>query len=1083
MTTILWTLGDWARAIAALPAPAPLPCRTVLVPSEAVAHGLRRELVRLGLASALGGTRFVPEPAAAVEVLHAAGVEFQPGEEGLRAARLLGVFRAGLALEHFPADLLLTRPGWDEAFAHTLGDLEAAGLRPEDLERQSGGRGRLGDLARIWHAADGAAGASWTRHRIHAEAARALERAPGAWPYPGAALAVVDGHASGVRARFLRAIPGVTLALAAARPLRAGHLDRVEALLGAAAREALGAAVAARAGASERDVLAAFLFEPPAVLADPARPRSAGPDGTVDLEEHAGLEEEIEAAADWVAAQVLAGVPLEDIAVLVPGDDALGALVAERLVRLPWHDGALPVHVAGGLPLAGQAAGARALAVIRALRAHLAGEALGGVLPALRTGPAGEADGPAHLAHGAALDLVWSLGTAGGTPAHPAGALEWSGRAAAREPALQALLERAREAADDPEQAGVARRARDLERLLGDLRAIRPALDALVAVARLAVDGAPLASLWPALRDFLGAWLLQPGAGPRVQAILDERLQPLAADATCGRLAGDDALRVVEDAAVAARLPAGRFGEAAVYVGTIAGARALAFRAVRVLGLAEGHFPRTPREDPVLPDAERRRLAAPGADGRPLSPVDRADRVLADLHALDHVVRNATERVALSMARLDAERSQREASSVVLEAAAALARPSAATGERGGPIPDAAALRRDAFAPARRRRLDARRATPLGEAAWQDGVAGAAFGLPARWRARAATDPVRVVALARPGPAGAADGLLGAGADAVAVPGLAADRPISPSALERLLRCPHMFLLERVLGFEEPAEAPSLREIGQPAYGSLVHRVAEAFYREHGEAFCRREGTLDGWLSAVEPFVDRAFDAFVEEYPLPGHAVRGAQHDRLRRDVLDLVQYDWTSGAGRRFVAVERSFGRPQPVELAVGHRALFLRGQIDRLDVAGPRTLVRDLKTGRAYPRLGRDAEPEPTRDVQIAVYGLITRRLAREWGVPDRIATAYAYVGRGAEERAWRDDFHERLEPAAREWLAVAADLLAARAFPRTPRPGDCAFCAFRPVCGEEVYERAAEVLAAGDPVLARFRATKGLAEEPAG
>jgi hypothetical protein len=38
------------------------------------------------------------------------------------------------------------------------------------------------------------------------------------------------------------------------------------------------------------------------------------------------------------------------------------------------------------------------------------------------------------------------------------------------------------------------------------------------------VQQAPLAALWPALRDFLAAWLLQPGAGARVHALLDDQL-------------------------------------------------------------------------------------------------------------------------------------------------------------------------------------------------------------------------------------------------------------------------------------------------------------------------------------------------------------------------------------------------------------------------------------------------------------------------------------------------------------------------------------------------------------------------------
>jgi RecB family exonuclease len=946
---------------------------------------------------------------------------------------------------------------------------------------------RLRDIAAIWRAVDQSADRSSTGARIYLEAARLLERRPDLWPFSGATLVAVSGHIGGAEARFVRAIPGVTLALLAGRPLRTHFIVRIRALFGDAAVQGLASSTAPRPSASERDILASYLFEPPAILADPLRPRSTGPDGTVDLEEHAGVEAEIEAAADWVAKQIVDGVPVENIAVLVPALDPLAGLVAERLARLPWlapadtrtngasTDGRLPVHVAGGLPLTGTAAGARALAVVRALRTYLAGDALAEVLPALRTA---SPDGR-HLSHGAAMDLVWSLGTAGGNAARPQGALEWAIRATDREPELEAQLDKAREAAGDPEQAGLARRARDLERLLRDLRAIRPALLALVDVTRLAIGGASLAALWPALRDFLAQWLLQPGEGAGIHALLDERLVDVVADGACGGLTGDDALRTLEEVVRSMRVPVGRFGEPAVYVGSLGGAVGLRFRAVRVIGLAEGHLPAVPREDPVIPDIVRARLGVP-ADGGLVTPPTAADHALEALHALDRVVRDAESRIALCAPHLDVERSLREPSSVILEAAAALGRPNAATGERGPVIPDAVALRRDAFLPARLAAREFRRLTPIGESAWQDGVATGALGLPVPWRSSPALDLELVTRLRDPSDAGPLDGILGADVAAIAVPGLDEEWPISPSALQTLLQCPYLFLLGNVLGFEEPASAPSQREIGQPAYGGLVHRVAEEFYRAHGERFCAREDTVDAWRARADETVERVFDEFLRAYPLVGNAVREQQRERLRHDLHELLEYDWSVGAPRRFVAVERAFGQPVPVALSGGRRVLHVRGQIDRLDVEAGAALVRDLKTGRPHPRTGKEREPNPVLDVQIAVYGLVARQLAAEWRTPTRIAAAYAYVGRGADERSWRKDFDQVLSPAAREWLQVAADLLAERSFPRTPDAEDCTYCRFRPVCGDNVYERAAQVLAGATGALTRFRALKGAKPE---
>jgi hypothetical protein len=123
----------WAEAIARLPAPGPLPCRTVLVPRERVAHALRRELIRAGHEAALAGTRFITPVAAALAVLEAAGIACEPGEEALRPARTLTVLRNDARLEHFPLALPRDKPGWDDAFAHTIGDLEAAALRHPPL--------------------------------------------------------------------------------------------------------------------------------------------------------------------------------------------------------------------------------------------------------------------------------------------------------------------------------------------------------------------------------------------------------------------------------------------------------------------------------------------------------------------------------------------------------------------------------------------------------------------------------------------------------------------------------------------------------------------------------------------------------------------------------------------------------------------------------------------------------------------------------------------------------------------------------------------------------------------------------------
>lgn len=649
MLWVSWKLRSWADAIAATSAEGPLPSRCVLVPNQRVAHSLRRELLQIGRLDALAGTFFVPIYAAALAVLKHAGGTFAPGEEPLRRMRLVTVFRRELPLSYFHLEDLRRMRGWEDAFATTIGDLEAAGLRPSDLPDD--GR-RLRDLRVIWEALAESAGTSWTRARVFAEAASTLEARPEPWPFEGSVIASVRGDITAVESRFLRAIPNATLVLLAGRPRRVHHLERLQALVGPEAADALSKAEVPRSEENERELLASYLFESPEVLADSKRRRSSRQDGTVDFEEHAGLEAEIEAAADWVAREVIEkGTPLEDIAILVPKLDPVAGMLVARIGRIPWEGGTLSVHVPGGLAASSFAAGARALAVIRALGAYLSAESLAEVLPALRM-----AEPSRHLARGAALDLAYSLGTVGGNVANPRGALDWVDRAQKREADLAPLFEKARTAGDEAEQAGLARQARDIEGLLGHLRAVRPAIEALVDVARLVVEGAPLGTVWPALRGFLKEWLLAPGEDAPIHALVGAILERACADQVCASLAGEDALRVIEEALLSLRVPHGKFGDPAVFIGTIDSAQGIAFAAVRLMGLLEGSLPSSPTEDPVLPDELRKNLG----DAVPRT----ADRTLAQLHALDRVVRDVRRSVVLSSPRLDLERSQHEPSSV-----------------------------------------------------------------------------------------------------------------------------------------------------------------------------------------------------------------------------------------------------------------------------------------------------------------------------------------------------------------------------------------------------------------------------------
>jgi RecB family exonuclease len=155
------------------------------------------------------------------------------------------------------------------------------------------------------------------------------------------------------------------------------------------------------------------------------------------------------------------------------------------------------------------------------------------------------------------------------------------------------------------------------------------------------------------------------------------------------------------------------------------------------------------------------------------------------------------------------------------------------------------------------------------------------------------------------------------------------------------------------------------------------------------------------------------------------------------------------------------------------GGQVIHLRGKIDRLDVEGKRLLVRDLKTGRAKPRHGDQAEAVLALDLQLAVYGLVARQLAREWKVPGKVDIAYVFPDvAGEHERAFRGSEFDDLAERARGWLGTAIRLLAEGSFPRTPlEKDDCTICAFNVVCGSEGPSRASELFARSEGALREY------------
>ncbi|MFA4966587.1 MAG: PD-(D/E)XK nuclease family protein, partial [Thermoleophilia bacterium] len=408
-----------------------------------------------------------------------------------------------------------------------------------------------------------------------------------------------------------------------------------------------------------------------------------------------------------------------------------------------------------------------------------------------------------------------------------------------------------------------------------------------------------------------------------------------------------------------ARVPVGRVGRDGVAVLTPLEIRGLDFHTVVFIGFAEGGFPARGRPDPILGDAERRRLGEAFDVRLPLAEQRDAEAELLFAFACEA----ARERLTLLAPRTDAASGRPRLPSRLLLRLASLAAgrpvgldelltgaPLAAVWRHVGGSPafgdDAASVWVDA------RERDTAALLALGEGGLGGGggdggdgrgggdgeVAGA--GGPAAAEYLAAVLQDREAARRRLGQwsaargvvPGAWDGLLGGEARAA----LAARHPFAaemhPTRLERYVSCPFAFLLRDVLGLEAPEEPGDSLEMEPREFGTLAHGILQRAYEtviaaasSGGEGRPWRDAALAAVLSAWELGCAEA-----ERRGVTGAALAWeVRRAMLLEDLLETVRRDpvFAPGDGRP-IGVEWRFGeaagRPVALELPGGRRVRF---------------------------------------------------------------------------------------------------------------------------------------------------------------
>ena len=416
--------------------------------------------------------------------------------------------------------------------------------------------------------------------------------------------------------------------------------------------------------------------------------------------------------------------------------------------------------------------------------------------------------------------------------------------------------------------------------------------------------------------------------------------------------------------------------QAGILVAGVAAARGLPFRAVAILGLAEGEFPAAVREDPFLPDADRERLRDEcglpirsstesaeaqwfyEAAGRPRERLLLTRPLLADNGApwpaspfWDEVVRLSDVKPVTVRETRDVPPAEIASWPELLEAAAydlVAATPVAAT-----PVaPTSVAATADG------------RTRPRPGGLAQE----AARRAPQRWLAVLAAGEVFRRRARRPAGADANDGDLSAAA-AELRERFGPTYFWSATRLEKHGACPYYAFAANVLGLsprEEPAIGLDVRQLG-----SIYHRILEQLYASAPNA-----GDLAELLARLPAVARAVLDDAPRRDGFRPDAWWPQSRAEIERNLRRTVQALETASQPEGWVSIaqELAFMNDRPLLIRDGEDTVRVRGFIDRVDAAPDgRLRVIDYKTPGPD-----DYKPEALAEgkkLQMAIYGLALR------------------------------------------------------------------------------------------------------------
>jgi RecB family exonuclease len=459
-------------------------------------------------------------------------------------------------------------------------------------------------------------------------------------------------------------------------------------------------------------------------------------------------------------------------------------------------------------------------------------------------------------------------------------------------------------------------------------------------------------------------------------------------------------------------------------------ARGLYFEHLFIPGLAERIFPSLPRQDPLLPDRERRLIMRIAGDEMFLS--ERARRLDEEALIFSLALDSAGRRIVCSYPRMEQETGRERIESSFLR------------------YIDGYSPLGGGLSPRRLHRFGRSGDEPLGEGEYD--FLRAARGEPFQPRGPVLERAVRMED-SRTGKDAftAYDGVFSSETALKALRCHLEERgkSFSPTSLERYAACPFAYFLTNLLGIETIDEPEDIISITPLARGIIVHEILAGLFERFGD-----EGLLpldradsERIRDVTDETIEASISAFELREPVGTRAFWRIERRFIREAIERYIDEESRSSGGFTPSFFEHGFGAAgSPVSITTDSGPVSFHGRIDRIDV-GPeeRFRVIDYKTGKLS---GKDQDLEGGTRLQLPVY-LMAASALLERPISGGEAI-YVRIGTGGGKRVTRFSgaMWEESERELREMVETVIGCIGEGFFPAASRD-QCKYCGVKSAC----------------------------------